>query len=59
MEYISIKETSIKWGISERRIQRLCSEDRIEGAIKFSGVWLIPKEAKKPADGRRKEFRHE
>lgn len=59
MEYISIKETSIKWGISERRIQRLCSEDRIEGAIKFSGVWLIPKEAEKPADGRRKEFRHE
>ena len=25
MEYISIKEASIKWGISERRIQKLCS----------------------------------
>ena len=50
MEYISIKEASIKWGISERRIQKLCSEDRIEGAIRFSRVWAIPKDAEKPKD---------
>jgi hypothetical protein len=54
MEYISIKEASIKWGISERRIQKLCSEDRIEGAIRFSRVWAIPKDAEKPKDARRK-----
>ena len=50
MEYISIKEASIKWGISERRIQKLCSE----GAIRFSRVWAIPKDAEKPKDARRK-----
>ena len=43
MEYISVKEAAEKWGISERRIQRLCSEDRIEGVIRFNGVWAIPK----------------
>ena len=38
MEYISVKEAAEKWGISERRIQRLCSEDRIKGVIRFNGV---------------------
>lgn len=37
MEYISIKEASIKWGISERRIQKLCSEDRIEEQFGSAG----------------------
>ena len=43
MDYISIKEASEKWGISERRIQKLCSENRIEGVVRFSRVWAIPK----------------
>ena len=47
MEYISVKEAAEKWGISERRIQRLCSEDRIEGVIRFNGVWAIPKKFQK------------
>lgn len=54
MEYISIKDAAEKWGISERRIQKLCSEDRIKGAIRFSRVWAIPKDAEKPKDARRK-----
>ena len=57
MEYISVKEASLKWGISERRIQRLCSESRVAGAIRFSRVWMIPKDAEKPADARRKAER--
>ena len=36
MEYISVKEASLKWGISERRIQRLCLEERVAGAIRFT-----------------------
>ena len=52
MEYISTKEASEKWGISERRIQKLCEENRIEGVIRFSRVWAIPKDAKKPTDAR-------
>jgi hypothetical protein len=52
MEYISTKEASEKWGISERRIQKLCEEKRIDGVIRFSRVWAIPKDAKKPTDAR-------
>ena len=54
MEYISCAEAAAKWDISERRVQKLCEENRIPGAVKFSRVWLIPKDAEKPIDGRRK-----
>ena len=53
LEYISAPEAAKKWGISERRVQKLCEENRIPGAVKFSRVWLIPKDAEKPVDGRR------
>jgi len=52
MDYISVKAASEKWGISERRIQKLCEENRIEGVLKFGRAWMIPKEAEKPADAR-------
>lgn len=54
-EYITVKEASEKWGISERRIQKLCEEKRIEGVVRFSHAWAIPANAIKPVDGRRKE----
>lgn len=47
-KYISVAETAKRWNVSQRRIQILCSENRIKGAIKQSGVWLIPYGAKKP-----------
>ena len=31
--------------------------DRIPGAVKMAGVWLIPKTAEKPIDGRTKQGR--
>ena len=43
-----------KWGINERRIRALCSEGRIEGAIKVGKTWLIPVETTKPIDKRYK-----
>jgi hypothetical protein len=54
-KHISTKEAAEKWGITERRIQKLCEESRIPGVVRFSRVWAIPKNAKKPADARRKE----
>lgn len=54
MGYLTAKQFSQKWGISERRIIRLCKEERITGAIKNGMVWLIPEETLKPADKRRK-----
>ena len=57
MDYITPKEASQKWGITERRIQKLCEEGRIDGVVRFSKVWAIPKDAEKPVDGRLKENR--
>lgn len=54
-EYMTVQEVAKLWGISERRVQILCSENRIEGVVHLSRVWLIPKNAQKPADGRRKQ----
>ena len=45
-------------GISERRVQKLCKENRIPGVTKISRMWLIPKDAEKPIDGRvQRKFR--
>jgi len=52
MNYISVKEASDKWGISERRVRILCSENRIDGVTKSSWAWNIPSDAPKPSDGR-------
>lgn len=54
MDYISAKEAAEKWGIFKRRVQTLCSEGRIKGAMKVGMVWVIPSMAVKPADNRKK-----
>ena len=59
MEYMSCAEAAGKWGISERRVQKLCEGERIPGVSKFGSMWLIPKDVEKPTDRRRKEFQHE
>ena len=51
--YLSAKEIAEKWNISRRRVQILCEEGRIPGAFKLSDVWVIPKDAEKPADRRK------
>lgn len=56
MEYMSAPQAAEKWGISERRVQILCKENRIPGASKLGYMWLIPKDAEKPVDGRRKSL---
>lgn len=52
MKYISLKEASNNWKISDRRIRSLCSEGRIEGAVKIGRNWSIPADSVKPADAR-------
>ncbi len=54
MKYITSKETGLKWGLSDRRIRVLCTEGKIEGALKIGRNWSIPSDAKKPVDNRRK-----
>jgi hypothetical protein len=50
LDYISVKEAAVKWNISERRIQKLCENNRIEGVIRFGHSWMIPWDAQKPED---------
>ena len=50
LDYISVKEAAEKWGISERRVQKLCEGNRIEGVVRFGHTWMIPRKAEKPAD---------
>lgn len=52
MKYLSTREASEKWGISDRRIRLLCNEGRIQGAIKIGRNWSIPSDALKPVDSR-------
>ena len=58
MEYLSIRQTSDRWGISPRRIQVLCSQDRIPGAVRIGYSWAIPCDAEKPFDGRIKSGKY-
>ena len=58
MEYISITQLSEKWGISPRRIQILCKENRIPGVFRVGSNWAIPSDAVKPKDMRIKSGRY-
>lgn len=57
-EYWTIKETSEKWNLSIRRINTLCQEDRVKGAIKFGNTWAIPAGTPKPDDARIKSGKY-
>ena len=48
-EYMTAQEAAEKWNVSLRWVQRLCKGNRIEGVMNINRVWLIPKNAEKPA----------
>lgn len=50
--YMTIKQAAKKWDVTPRRIQKLCTDGRIEGATKFGRDWAIPADAAKPEDKR-------
>lgn len=52
--YLSIRETSYKWGISERRVNQYVAQGRIPGVERFGRSWAIPEDAEKPSDPRLK-----
>lgn len=55
MDYISVREAAQKCEISERRVQKLYEESRIDGIQKFGHSWMIPKATEKPIGLRRKD----
>lgn len=58
MGYLTAKQFSEIWGITERRIIKLCKENRINGAIKNGMVWEIPEETLKPSDRRSNIYKY-
>lgn len=56
MKYMSAREAADKWGISQRRVAVLCSEDRIRNATMVGNMWIIPTTAEKPKDARSNRY---
>ena len=48
INYITVKQASIKWNIAERSVRNYCAQNRVRGAILFHGEWLIPEDSEKP-----------
>ena len=51
--YITLKEASVKWGLSARWINEICAKNRIPGAEQVGRVWIIPEDAEKPTKDNR------
>lgn len=48
--YMSAREASYKWGVSESRVHKLCQQGRVPGLERFGRSWVIPENAEKPID---------
>lgn len=52
--YMTASEAAQKWNISHRRVITLCSENRISNVAMLGNMWIIPSDAEKPVDARKK-----
>ena len=52
LDWISKQQVAEKWGLTERHVQSLCKRGMIDGIARIGRSWLIPKDAKRPVDGR-------
>ena len=64
MDWKTTRDAAEEWDLTMRRVQVLCETDKVKGAVRFGRVWMIPKNAPKPSDGRagngrRKENKNE
>lgn len=55
--FITVQEAAERWNITDRQVQILCKEGRIEGAVKLSRIWIIPENAEKPTNSRQTLYR--
>jgi hypothetical protein len=54
LEWITLEQTGNVWGLKSRWVQAMCSNGQIPGVVRLGRIWLIPKNAQKPVDGRTK-----
>lgn len=53
-DYISAKELALQWGVTPSRITVMCNDNKLPGAVKQKGRWIIPSTIEKPHDQRKK-----
>ena len=59
LDWITPGQAAEKWGITERQVQSLCKNGKIANAMRVGQrVWVIPKDAPRPIDGRTKAAKH-
>lgn len=46
--YITTKQATEKWGITQRQVQIHCQKGRIPGITKFNNNYMIPENAQRP-----------
>jgi len=56
MQYITAAQAAEKWDLTVRRIQDLCRSQQIHGAVRWGRDWMIPADAHRPADRRKKHI---
>jgi hypothetical protein len=57
-ELMTTMEAAELWGITARRVQILCNNGKVKGAIRMSRTWIIPRGTLKPLDGRTREAKN-
>ena len=53
MQYITAAQAAKKWNLTVRRVQDMCRNHKIHGAVRWGRDWMIPADADRPADRRR------
>lgn len=54
MQYITAAQAAEKWELTVRRVQDLCRNQQIHGAVRWGRDWMIPADAHRPEDRRKK-----
>ena len=58
VKLMTTNEAASQWGITMRRVQVLCENGRVEGAVRMGRTWIIPRGTPKPIDGRTKSAKN-
>lgn len=52
-KYIAAKEVAVKWGVSSTWVTILCSQGKLDGAVKEKNRWMLPEDIAKPETERK------
>jgi hypothetical protein len=46
--YLTAAQIAEKWDVTDRQVQVLCKQGRVDGAERMGGIWIIPENSVKP-----------